>query len=282
MGVTKAKSVKGSLKAELYKSQEIKESVFLCQNRMTGVSPEERWEEMKSISDLNSRIEKPYIENVISPPEQYVKDFTKEDWEKLAVDYAQKMGYNENQWDAYLHTNTDNPHIHMSVNRIGFEGKTTISDSYIGRKSQTVIIEISKERQWKTAKELNETKANEYKEALLISVEGSKSWDEVKDKMTVQGYHLELSINENGLNGARIMELSEMKRREEREEKTMNSIKSKTKIQKESYISSKEKRFVKPGLTLSKIDRTIKIKDLDNQLSKNREQSKTQKYGRRI
>ena len=186
MGVTKAKSVKGSLQAELYKSQEIKESVFLCQNRMTGVCPEERWEEMKSISDLNSRIEKPYIENVISPPEQYVKDFTKEDWEKLAVDYAQKMGYNENQWDAYLHTNTDNPHIHMSVNRIGFEGKTTISDSYIGRKSQTVIIEISKERQWKTAKELNETKANEYKEALLISVEGSKSWDEVKDKMTVQ------------------------------------------------------------------------------------------------
>ena len=36
MGVTKAKSVKGSLQAELYKSQEIKESVFLCQNRMTG------------------------------------------------------------------------------------------------------------------------------------------------------------------------------------------------------------------------------------------------------
>ena len=282
MGVTKAKSVKGSLQAELYKSQEIKESVFLCQNRMTGETPEERWDEMKSISDLNSRIEKPYIENVISPPEQYVKDFTQEDWVKLAEDYAQKMGYNENQWDAYLHTNTDNPHIHMSVNRVGFEGKTTISDSYIGSKSQIIMQQISKEREWKTAQELKKDKAVEYKEALTNSVEGSKSWDEVKDKMYVQGYHLELSVNEKGLNGARIMELSEMKKREEREQKTYNSIKFKTKIQKESYISSKEKKFVKPGLPLSKIDRNIKIKDLDNQLKENKEQSKTQSYGRRI
>lgn len=282
MGVTKAKSVKGSLKAELYKSQEIKESVFLCQNRMTGETPEERWDEMKSISDLNSRIEKPYIENVISPPEQYVKDFTQEDWVKLAEDYAQKMGYNENQWDAYLHTNTDNPHIHMSVNRVGFEGKTTINDSYIGSKSQIIMQQISKEREWKTAQEFKKDKAVEYKEALTNSVEGSKSWDEVKDKMYVQGYHLELSVNEKGLNGARIMELSEMKKREEREQKTNNSIKFKTKIQKESYISSKEKKFVKPGLPLSKIDRNIKIKDLDNQLKENKEQSKTQSYGRRI
>ncbi|MEG1668839.1 MAG: hypothetical protein RSA74_06570, partial [Chryseobacterium sp.] len=71
MGITKAKSVKGSLQAEQYKSQEIKESVFLHQNKMTGETPEERWDEMRTISELNTRIQNPFIENVISPPEQY-------------------------------------------------------------------------------------------------------------------------------------------------------------------------------------------------------------------
>jgi hypothetical protein len=286
MGVTKAKSVKGSLQAELYKSQEIKESVFLHQNKMTGETPEERWEEMQTISELNSRIQKPFIENVISPPSQYTQNFTDKDWTDLAKDYAEKMGYNANQWDAYLHKNTDNPHIHLSVNRVGTEGKTTINDSYIGQKSQKVMQEISRERGWKNAKELTEDRKAEHKTALLYAMQNSSSWQEVEKKLNSKGYHIELSENATGLTGARIMELEEIRKRAEKEEATAIAQKYKTALQKESYISEKEKKFSPVGFKLSEIDRKVKIKDLDNQLKNNlkkeQQQTKTQSYGRRI
>lgn len=284
MSVTIVKSVKGSKQAANYKEQEIKEASFIYQNNMFGENPQERWEEMKEIAGLNKRIEKPFLENVVSPPSQYVKDFSKEDWKNFAKEYAEKMNYNENQWYAVLHENTENPHLHMLTNKVGFSGKTTIDDSFIGEKSGRAMQEISKGRGWKTAQELVQEQKTSMKQALLNSVSSSTNWNQVKEKMEEKGFKLELSTNANGLNGARIMSLEELEKRKEKELKTALMLKEKKAIQKESYISAKEKKLVKPGYTLSEVDRGMKIKNLDKILQENlkKEQKKSQSYGRKF
>jgi len=166
----KAKSVKGSPAAASYKEQEIKESTVICQNNMYGETAGERWEEMREIANLNKRTEKPFIENMVSPPAEYTKDFAADDWDELARDYCEKMGYGDNQWYAVLHENTAHPHLHISVNRIDFSGRNTIDDSFIGERSGKAMEGISRDRGWKTAHEFAQEKKGLMKDALLSSV----------------------------------------------------------------------------------------------------------------
>lgn len=277
----KAKSVKGSLSAARYKEQDIKESTVIWQNNMYGETAQERWEEMREIANLNKRTEKPFIENMVSPPAEYTKEFKVEDWAKLAQNYCKKMGYGENQWYAVLHENTKNPHLHISVNRIDFSGKNTIDDRFIGERSGKVMESVSRDRGWKTAHEFAQEKKKEMKQALMHSVEKSINWEELKTNMKAQGYHLELSTNEKGLNGARIVSLDELSARESRERATTQMLTEKKPIQRESYISTKEKKFTKPGYKLSEIDRKLKIKDIEHLLQTNlRLIQKALSYGR--
>ncbi len=41
---------------------------------------------------------------------------------------AKEMGFQNNQWVAVLHHDTNHPHLHIVANRIGFDGRT-VSDS---------------------------------------------------------------------------------------------------------------------------------------------------------
>ena len=265
----KAKSVKGSLSAANYKEQAGKESTVVWQNHMYGETAAERWEEMREIASLNKRTEKPFIENVVSPPERYTRDFTAEDWGRLARYYCEKMGYNENQWYAVVHKNTEHPHLHISVNRIDFSGRNTVGDSFIGERSGKAMEAISRDRGWKTAHEVAQEKKDQMKEALLESVKESCSWDMLRDRMERLGFRLELSTNEKGLNGARIIPLEELSIREGKERSSVLMLKEKKPIQRESFISTKQKKFTKPGYKLSEIDRKLKVKDIDLLLQAN-------------
>ena len=65
--IGKAKSVKEVLSGALYKEREDKQAEIIYQHNMIGETPKERWEEMKEVADINQRMEKPFLENVISP-----------------------------------------------------------------------------------------------------------------------------------------------------------------------------------------------------------------------
>jgi len=84
-----------------------------------------------------------------------------------------------------------------------------------------------------------------------------------------RGYHLELSTNEKGLNGARIVPLEELSIREGKERSSVLMLKEKKPIQRESFISTKQKKFTKPGYKFSEIDRKLKVKEIDLLLQAN-------------
>lgn len=237
--IARAKSVKGSLRSAQYKEQENKKSIVIVQENMTAETPAERWEEMKIVSKINKRTEKPFVENVLSPIKEVGDKLTEEDWRKLAIDFAEKMGYRENQWYAVLHRNTDERHLHLIVNRIGFNGKNTINDHRIGERAGKTADKLAKERGLKTAKELTNIKRNNIKETIQITSQNSTSWADFQERMKLQGYYFQLNFNTKGLNGARVIPLEEIKEN-----------------------PSKREELSKKGYTLSSIDRKLKVNQL--------------------
>lgn len=59
----------------------------------------------------------------------------------IGNDYLQKMGFDDNQFIMYRHTDTKHEHIHIIANRVRYSGKVT-SDSNIRRRSRAVLNEL--------------------------------------------------------------------------------------------------------------------------------------------
>ena len=260
--IGKSKSVKGRLSGALYKEREDKQFELIYQHNMIGETPKERWEEMKEVADLNHRMDKPFLENVLSPEKSKGDSLSKEEWQKLSKDYAKKMNFGDNQWYAVLHQNTDEKHLHIFANRVDFSGKSTIKDNFIGEKSGKIAENLAKERGWRTAKEIAQEKKTEMKTALQGCLSKSNSLEDLQDKMYSQGYVLELHYqNKNGdqkLNGARVIPVSEYK---------------------PTVEMSKREQLAKKGFKLSDISRGLNIKDIAHQFAKNIIKTQTKNYG---
>lgn len=249
--VARAKSVGGSLKATEYKEKDNKKSVLIAQENMTGLTPAERWDELKTVAKMNKRTEKAFIENVLSPTKEVGNQMSAEDWKKLATDYADKLGYRDNQWYAVLHQDTDEKHLHILVNRIDFNGKNTINDHRIGERAGKVADKLAKERGLKTAKELTKSKTNKIAEVIRTESRTATSWEEFQERMKSQGFVFQLNYNAKSLNGARVIPLDQIKPNPSRRE-----------------------QLSKKGYTLSKIDRKLKVNDLQALFEHNRRRLK--------
>lgn len=250
--IAKAKAVKGSKAGARYKELEEKDSLFLFQNDMIGENWKERYEELRATADLytGSRLEKPFIENVISPSKEVGSFITEEGLRELAQNYADKMGYSDNKWYAIAHRNTDDIHIHMIVCRVNMRGVCSIENYKIGERSGQVATKIAKEKGWRTAQEISAEKKKNIEQSLLSCIRESDDWENVKRKMRERDYHLELSYKSDGsLNGARIIPISELGH---------------------NGSESEIEKISKKGYKLSEINRKLKILDLDKHLKLNR------------
>lgn len=249
--IARAKSVAGSLSASEYKEQDNKKAVVIAQENMTGLTPAERWDELKIVAKMNKRTEKAFIENVLSPTKEVGDQMSAEEWKKLATDYADKLGYRDNQWYAVLHQNTDEKHLHIYVNRIDFNGKNTINDHRIGQRAGKVADKLAKDRGLKTAKELTKSKTNKIAEVIRTESKTATSWEQFQERMKSQGFVFQLNYNAKGLNGARVIPIHQIKPNKSRREE-----------------------LSKKGYTLSKIDRKLKVNDLQALFEHNRRQLK--------
>ncbi|WP_276499884.1 relaxase/mobilization nuclease domain-containing protein [Pontibacter litorisediminis] len=61
---------------------------------------------------------------------------------RMAEQYLQRMGYSQNPYLIYLHSDTVNNHVHIVSSRVDSEGRK-IDDSFERRRSQDIIREIS-------------------------------------------------------------------------------------------------------------------------------------------
>ena len=99
-------------------------------------------DEVKMIRVLRPNLAKySYHTSVNFPPHENLKD---EKMVTIAKDYLEAMGFNQHQYAIFRHFDADHPHMHILVNRIGYDG-TVLSDSKDYQRSEQILRKLEKQ-----------------------------------------------------------------------------------------------------------------------------------------
>lgn len=74
------------------------------------------------------------------PPYENLSD---QQMTRIAKDYLEQMGFDQNQYILFRHFDADHPHLHILVNRIGYDG-SVVSDSKDYQRSEEVLRKLEK------------------------------------------------------------------------------------------------------------------------------------------
>ncbi len=120
---------------------------------LAGDKPQQVTEEFKLVQEQNTRCQKNTLSFILSPTQEDGKTLTKEQLGELTQKFVKEMQLKENQAVAFVHRDKAHTHVHLYVNRIGFDGKA-YNDSFIGKRSQLAAENVAKEMGLTTVKEV--------------------------------------------------------------------------------------------------------------------------------
>ena len=125
----------------------------LAFHNLCSRDPKTIYEEMKVVSDYNSRCRNKFlrIEIGIAPKDE--KRLPVSELMGIAHLFAKRMGLDNHQWVAVTHKDTDNRHIHIIANRISLYGEV-YDTTFVSNKAAKVAEEISREKGLTIAKEV--------------------------------------------------------------------------------------------------------------------------------
>jgi hypothetical protein len=135
----KGKSFRGALRYNLEKVEkgvaEILDSSF--------VNAKERgiMKEVEMMRMLRPNLQKYFYHTSINFPTD--ENVTNALMKKIGQEYLNANGFNQHQYMMFRHHDADHPHLHILVNRIGFDG-TVVSDSNDYARSEKVLRELEK------------------------------------------------------------------------------------------------------------------------------------------
>jgi len=115
--------------------------------------PKTIYEEMKVVSNYNSRCRNKFLRIEIGIAPQDEKKLPVSELMRIAHLFAKRMGLDNHQWVAVTHKDTDNRHIHIIANRISLYGEV-YDTTFVSNKAARVAEEISREKSKTIAKEV--------------------------------------------------------------------------------------------------------------------------------
>jgi len=186
-----ASSTKGTI---LYAGEKDK-AELIEQNDCFG-SPQEVAEQFKQVQELNTRASEKNktFHASISLPEKDKGKLSKKQEQDMVKAYAKKQGFEKNQWVAYKHNDTKNPHYHFVANRINPETKKSTSISNDRYKNMEFSKEMEQkynltrvEKTMQTDKTKTNQRASELKNIVDKNIKKSKSFDDFKKNMEKDG-----------------------------------------------------------------------------------------------
>jgi hypothetical protein len=130
---------------------------LLDQRYLTGETGAEVEAEFKMCQNLNGRCENNTLSFVLSPSIDDGEKLNDANLRKIAKEFLEKMSLSRNQSIILKHQDKKHKHLHIYVNRIGFDGKA-YKDKHIGWKSQRIAHEIAKEMGLTCARDVEELK----------------------------------------------------------------------------------------------------------------------------
>ena len=167
--IGKCKAIAHGSTALDYIFREGKLGYRLAFHNLCSREPKTIYEEMKVVSDYNSRCRNKFlrIEIGIAPQDEKKLPVFELMW--IAHLFAKRMGLDNHQWVAVTHKDTDNRHIHIIANRISLYGEV-YDTTFVSNRAARVAEEISREKGLTIAKEVKaerkhqKTKANPTRE----------------------------------------------------------------------------------------------------------------------
>lgn len=154
--------------------------------------------QFNNVRDLNPKLSKPVLHITLSlSPNEYL---SKDKLMEIAEHCANDFGFENNQYVAVLHKDTDHQHMHIVANRIGFD-KKTVSDSNNYKKTAAFcrkmefkfnLRQVLSPKKFLSRDQRNLPRQDERKKQLNITIRKtihkSKSLDHFLAMMQSQGY----------------------------------------------------------------------------------------------
>ena len=155
--IGKCKAIAHGSTALDYIFREGKLGYRLAFHNLCSREPKVIYEEMKVVSDYNSRCRNKFlrIEIGIAPQDEKKLPVSELMW--IAHEFAKRMGLDDHQWVAVTHKDTDNRHIHIIANRISLYSEV-YDTTFVSNRAARVAEEISREKGLTIAKEVKAEK----------------------------------------------------------------------------------------------------------------------------
>ena len=177
--IGKGKSIAHTGTSIAYGWNQEKDAEIVFSQHLAGTDPQEITEEFKLIQQENARCQKNTLSFILSPTVEDGRNLSKEKLWELSRRFIKEMGLKERQAIAFVHRDKAHTHVHLYVNRIGFDGKT-YSDSFIGKRSQLAAENIAKEMGLTTVKQ----------------VQLEKELDSIKVRLDIKDIHHKVMENQ--------------------------------------------------------------------------------------
>ena len=151
--IGKCKAIAHGSTALDYIFREGKLGYRLAFHNLCSREPKTIYEEMKVVSDYNSRCRNKFLRIEIGIAPQDERKLPVSELMRIAHLFAKRMGLDNHQWVAVTHKDTDNRHIHIIANRISLYGEV-YDTTFVSNKAARVAEDISREKGLTIAKEV--------------------------------------------------------------------------------------------------------------------------------
>ena len=138
----------------------------LAFHNLCSREPKTIYEEMKVVSDYNSRCRNKFLRIEIGIAPQDERKLPVSELMRIAHLFAKRMGFDNHQWVAVTHKDTDNRHIHIIANRISLYGEV-YDTTFVSNRAARVAEEISREKGLTIAKEVKAERKYQKSKAYL-------------------------------------------------------------------------------------------------------------------
>ena len=125
----------------------------LAFHNLCSREPKTIYEEMKMVSDYNTRCRNKFLRIEIGIAPQDEKKLSVSELMWIAHLFAKRMELDNHQWVAVTHKDTDNRHIHIIANRISLYGEV-YDTTFVSNRAARVAEEISRSKGLTIAKEV--------------------------------------------------------------------------------------------------------------------------------
>ena len=139
-----------------------KDAKVVYREHLAGDNPKEITQEFKIIQSQNHRCKKNTLSFVLSPTIEDGRELKDKQLTEITQRFVKEMKLQERQAIAFVHQDKGHLHIHLYVNRIGFDGKA-YKDNYVGKRSQQAAERVAEQMGLTTVREVQQEKLNEVK-----------------------------------------------------------------------------------------------------------------------